>query len=525
MGAYLYFKTESNPDEVTHFLHEECKVNIALKELENHIHLVDSEDLAWVQENRPELLDAESQKLGTGDLKTSGGIYSEVEYERIAEMWVQVFEELNKRFQMKYYARSCSLNENYFSIAQMKRITNHGQLLSGKSSSKEYVVKKYNELYELLSKPEYEYIDISILKEGDSIQLEDGNWKRIGEKYGKLIVNVGPKHWDNEPLSKFMNKIIAYRKYVPKIGYNGARADIEKFIQDGTTLILLELAGQEAMVKAITAVMMQGKVEMNKQQVMSDKIGYFGVNSAGNRRKMISLEDGIVHAMLYHSPSISDTNFSVLIGKDIEELKISFSSWLDKSQPMPYPKEYASEIYEKLASKGKLIKLTTYNIEAVKIDLSILDDECHDLKEIILEVCKEKGLISPDAKPMIIPAPLPKSPLLTVGQVKHIYDTLKKLPATYQLDGVKIKPVGLKLFTSNMTWYVVEAEKGNLENEEQGFREAFGYVENLSFPDGSEWGYFNIDEIVKCGAEMDLYFENKFITQSGDIVENEREAA
>ena len=50
-------------------------------------------------------------------------------------MWVQIFEELNKRFKMKYYAHSCSLNPDsaYFTLEQMKRITDNGKLLSGKS--------------------------------------------------------------------------------------------------------------------------------------------------------------------------------------------------------------------------------------------------------------------------------------------------------------------------------------------------------------------------------------------------------
>lgn len=528
MGAYLFYKTQNNPDEVSKFLHEEDSINIKLRELEEHLHITDSEDLAWVQNNRPELLDMESQKFGTGELKTSGGLHFATEkagfdYEDIAEMWVLVFEELNKRFKMKYYARSCSLDENYFSIAQMKRITQNGTLLSGKSSSKDYVVEKYNELYELLSKPEIEYVDISILKNGDQIQLEDGSWKRIEESYKKLKVHVGPKSWDYKPLDEFSKKIIAYKKFVPKVGYNGAKADIESYIKDGSTLLYLELAGQEAMVKSITSVIMQGKVEMNNQKVLSDTLGFFGVFNAGNRRKMISLEDGIVHAILYHSPSISDTNFCVLIGRDQNELKDSFNTWLDKSQPMPFPKEYVSDIYEKLSQRKKLIELTTYNIEAVKIDLSVLEEECHDLQEIILEVCKEKGLISPDAKPMRVSAPLPKSNYLTVGQVQKVYDTLKSMPKTYELEDMDIKPVGLKLFGPNFTYYVVEADRGCEDDEfENEMTQCFGYIVNESDSSCSEWGYINVPEILSIttkhgfGFEQDLYFKDMYIDSKGN---------
>jgi hypothetical protein len=271
--------------------------------------------------------------------------------------------------------------------------------------------------------------------------------------------------------------------------------------------------------------------------VVDASFGFFDINKAGNKRKMVSLDDGVAHAILYHSPSISDVGFNILIGSSKEELLLSFASWLEKSQPLPYPKYLTHKIYEKLQDRSKIIALQTFNIEAVKIDLTILEDEYNDIQEMILEVCKENSLISPDAVPLKSKAPLPKSPYLTEVQVKRIFDTLDKMPKTYELDGVDIKPVGLKLFGPNFNLYVVEADKGSYEDEfESMHTQCFGYVENLSAPECSEWGYINIPYYLEVGVkvpaigtkggivvgfEQDLYFEDRYITQSGKILTKE----
>lgn len=151
MGAYLYFKTTSNPDQVNNYL-ETNEVQQKLSSLdEQGIFIVNLDHLEWIKENRPDLLKWEESKLSTGDIKTSGGISSKADEagydeEDLLEMWTQIFEELNKRFEMKYYAHSCAFSEEecYFSLEQMKRITNNGALLSGKSSKSEHVVELYN---------------------------------------------------------------------------------------------------------------------------------------------------------------------------------------------------------------------------------------------------------------------------------------------------------------------------------------------------------------------------------------------
>lgn len=518
MGAYLYFKTNSNPDAVNDYL-ETNETQKILREIdEQGIFLIDNQHLEWVKENRPDLLEWEMPKLGTGDIKTSGGISfkaDEAGYdeEDLLEMWTQIFEELNKRFEMKYYAHSCAFSEdgNYFSIEQMKRITDNGKLLSGKSSKSEHVVELYNKYYALLSEPESIKFDLSIVKENDELKV-DGKWCKVYDNWRGLCIQKGHQYIKLEDIEEIQD----YKKYIPKIRYMGAATDIEAYILDSGTLIYLETIGQESMVKSITSVLMQGRVRMNEHSVDAS-FGYFDINKAGNKRKMISLDDGLAHAILYHSASIVDTNFSILIGRDKEELMKSFDAWLEKSQPLPYPKELSQKLYEKLFQKDKLLELKTHGIEAVKVDMSILEDEAHDLQEIIIEVCKENGLIALDAKPMKQKAPLPKSPLLTVAQVQKIYDTLDQMPKTYETEDMKIKPVGLKLFTSGFTWYVIESDKGSEDDEFAGLHpQAFGYVVNEQYEEG-EWGYINIEEIVSVGAEMDLYFEDMFISTKGTV--------
>ena len=180
-------------------------------------------------------------------------------------------------------------------------------------------------------------------------------------------------------------------------------------------------------------------------------------------------------------------------------------------------------MYEKFKDKGKLKGLNTYNIEALKVDLSVLENDMEDMMDIILDVCKENGLISPDAKPLKEQFPLPKSPVLQKKQVKKIFDTLNSMPKTYELEDVDIKPVGLKLFSPNMTLYITEANRGCEDDEfENMHTQCYGYVKNESDPQMSEWGYINVPQYIEAGSglnyfEQDLYFEDMYIDSKGNV--------
>ncbi len=546
MGAYLYFKTESNPNEVAKWLLETNQLNKKLFEEwdEQNIYINCDEDIEWAKKERPDLVDMYLKQYATGNIKTSGGISFKFDeagysYEDLAEIWVQIFEELNKRFKMKYYAHSCSLNpdSNYFTLEQMKRITDNGKLLSGKTAKDNRARELYEKYYKLFSEPEKETFDMSNIKEKDKL-LIDGYWSEVRKSQQERLYVLKKGSYSRAYLENIVNDIEDHEKYVPKIRYGGSVCDIESYVLDhSSTLVYMEIVGTENMVKSITSVLMQGKVRMDSHTVDAS-FGFFNINKRGNKRKMTALNDGIAHSIIYHATSISGAHSNILIGRDENEIISSFATWLEKSQPLPYPKQYTTEIYRKLESRGKLEKLVSFNVEAYEVDLSILQDEYNDLIEVILEVCKENGLVPENPKPLEIKKqfPLPKSAYLREDQVQKIYDTLNKMPKTYELEDVDIKPIGLKLFSPNMTLFIVEADKGCEDDEFKNMHtECYGYIKNESDPQMSEWGYINIPHYLEMniqirvngtngrignmnvGFEQDLHFENMYIDSKGNV--------
>lgn len=104
---------------------------------------------------------------------------------------------------------------------------------------------------------------------------------------------------------------------------------------------------------------------------------------------------------------------------------------------------------------------------------------------------------------------LVKAPLLTESQVRIIFSRLEEAPKFYETEEIEIKEVAVKLFHSSFTLYVVEFNSSD--------RLAFGYMRNEADDYLSEWGYSSIDELIKLGFEMDLYFENRVIDFKGKV--------
>lgn len=533
MGAYLYFRTESNVDEVVKYLFEENQLNMKLREFEEQcIWMVDNKHLDWVKKERKNMLEWETAKFGKGDIKTSTYQSEKFEkagysYEDLTEMWTMIFEELNKRFEMKYFANSCALNPDsaYFTLEQIKRITDNGKLISGKTAKSASTRALYAKYKDIFSESEKKEFDISILKKDDKV-LIDGIWYRL--KYDnneELRTEWNPRGLPHslESVEDLASLIEDYEKYIPKIRYDGAIADVEAYIIDDQALVYLETIGTENMVKAITSVLMQGRMKMNDHTIEAS-FGYFAINKAGNKRKMISLNDGLVHSILYHSPSIIDANFSVLVGRNDKDLENQFYIWMENTNFLPYPKHLIREIYKEIENQNLLKDLVSYGVKAIKIDSSLLEDEALILQNIIINVCKTNGLIDKNAKLLKQKAPLPESKYLTEKQVQKIMDTLDCMPKTYELEDIDIKPIGLKLFSPNFTLYITEADKGSKYDEfESMHTRCLGYVKNESDDLCSEWGYIDVPNYLKLvypnggGFEQDLYFEDMYIDSDGNI--------
>lgn len=138
MGAYLFFGTKNPDDSVRYnaFLDKNSGHIILKNGFDTSLYVYDQADILWANKkykDKPADLeywvDYFTDKLGEGQFKASGQDYDE----KVFELITQIFEEVNKQFNMKYLRRSCAWDPNhYFTDNQKQRITVNGKLLSGK---------------------------------------------------------------------------------------------------------------------------------------------------------------------------------------------------------------------------------------------------------------------------------------------------------------------------------------------------------------------------------------------------------
>jgi hypothetical protein len=92
-------------------------------------------------------------------------------------------------------------------------------------------------------------------------------------------------------------------------------------------------------------------------------------------------------------------------------------------------------------------------------------------------------------------------------RILAVYNTFKTMPKTYETEKVKDKIVHLHYFIGSWDWYVFEKD---VEEEEQ--IQAFGFVTSNLCPEG-EMGYINLQEVTQAGAEVDLYWTPKPLSE------------
>ena len=133
MGAYLYFKTKpESAAKANDFLEKQPEFQ-KLYEIRRHVWFVTPDEVEHYHD--PE--DFHKNISGTGDWKASGIDEDEgkpvgLSLEGIFEHVTILLERLNNVVEMKYASFSCALDvdEWYFSLSQMRRITDNGRLLS-----------------------------------------------------------------------------------------------------------------------------------------------------------------------------------------------------------------------------------------------------------------------------------------------------------------------------------------------------------------------------------------------------------
>jgi len=84
-------------------------------------------------------------------------------------------------------------------------------------------------------------------------------------------------------------------------------------------------------------------------------------------------------------------------------------------------------------------------------------------------------------------------------------EIITKMPVTYETDGQGLDAiVKLHYFTGGADWYITERDM------EEAQLQAFGKAD-LGY--GGELGYISIVEILECGAELDLHWTQKPLSE------------
>lgn len=155
MGAYLYYMLadKSRAAEFNDTM-AETEIGKRLIKVNSFCGVNDESTVEWAEKECPQLTSYYQKHLGMGDFKASGISVEDVEnsgcstLEEFFELITEFFVLAQTKFKMWFAARSCAFNiqESYFSISQMKRITNNGKRLKHSTNDPE----KYQMLKELL---------------------------------------------------------------------------------------------------------------------------------------------------------------------------------------------------------------------------------------------------------------------------------------------------------------------------------------------------------------------------------------
>ena len=91
------------------------------------------------------------------------------------------------------------------------------------------------------------------------------------------------------------------------------------------------------------------------------------------------------------------------------------------------------------------------------------------------------------------------------GKLIELAATVDAMPQTYQTDGQGMAAVAhLHYFVGACNFYITE------KDQEAEQLQAFGLAD-LGY--GGELGYISLEEIISCGAELDLYWRKKTLEE------------
>jgi hypothetical protein len=96
-------------------------------------------------------------------------------------------------------------------------------------------------------------------------------------------------------------------------------------------------------------------------------------------------------------------------------------------------------------------------------------------------------------------------------------ETIARMPKTYETDGQGDEaPVTLHYFLGGSDWYIIEKDQEAEQIQAFGFACLNGDIHN------AESGYISIEELIKYGVELDLYYKPETI---GEVVKRFKETS
>lgn len=95
------------------------------------------------------------------------------------------------------------------------------------------------------------------------------------------------------------------------------------------------------------------------------------------------------------------------------------------------------------------------------------------------------------------------------AKLVEMAERIKAMPHSYQTDGQgDAAVVHLHYFTGGADWFITEKD---VDADREGQHQAFGLAD--LFRDGGELGYISLVEILGCGAELDLHWTPKPLSE------------
>lgn len=252
------------------------------------------------------------------------------------------------------------------------------------------------------------------IKKGDLVEVHYTDVSNARASVPKLIgargvefdqkVRGGGYVWSFDPNKELPEGILEVRllrKYFPMIKFMGSKARVRTLIKNiDDQVVYINFAGQEDMVRSISAMILQGRMTANDHSLyFPDEAGYCKVPKEGSRRIIQQLGEGMATCVIYHRTFLpSDNDMSLLWHHEYSPFK-AFQQFL-QLQSIPRLKslengnELERQVMKKLEERGMIKELETCigssKASQIRRD-SIIENDYEVLREAIIEVLQANG--------------------------------------------------------------------------------------------------------------------------------------